>query len=370
MAYELTEGDAQHWDWLSHAAHEIELYLQRVMDDETVRTHSVSARAKSIASLLAKIRRKEAGTRAGEVTPGQIVPTGLDDVIAARVIVFSVRDRSRAIEIIRERFSILEDRNPGDDRPVDSQGYDCWHFVVNGVSNHSDLVSDNGYLSRFFSHYHGLEIQVRTVAAHAWAEFEHSLRYKSATYEHLTREGQQQVDAILRDAHVHRKQLDESLDAAMRILDDASPAKPIRTPGARTGEMETGIPVSSDSEPTGQTIDDSRLRAFLATQYPEAVTPTDKGITFALELLAAMEIADQGQLERTLSEVDSAQVASVLGLSSAVTSVRRLDDDLLARFGGEYIRRTCNAGEPPYRERRPGQLDWRWELIGKKTTQA
>jgi ppGpp synthetase/RelA/SpoT-type nucleotidyltranferase len=42
-----------------------------------------------------------------------------------------------------------------------------------------------GALAEYLGKYQGLEIQVHSVAGHAWAEYEHDIRYKSGGYREL-----------------------------------------------------------------------------------------------------------------------------------------------------------------------------------------
>ncbi|PPG35251.1 hypothetical protein C5E10_04600 [Pseudoclavibacter sp. RFBG4] len=386
MTYTLTEGDAKHWDWLPEAAREVENYLKWLMAEESVRVHEISARAKSIASLLSKIRLKETlqegrvqGADADAVPPLSSAPhesahsphpTHLDDVIAARVIVYSERDRDRAIELVRDRFSVLpnEDKNPGHGRPVGLMGYESWHFVVDGVKNPSDLIGEKSNLSVFFTKFHGLEIQIRTVAAHAWAEFEHTHRYKSSTYRSLKKEGQEQVDDILRDAHAYRKQLDQALNEAMRVLDQAAPTESFVDTADPANSAESTPPDEGNAGPTLLELSTASLRASLAQRYPTAAEPSERGLEFGVTIVRALGITSLSALEAHLDDVKSERVAALLDTEGKATTVRRLDDDLLALFGSEYIEATRKLGESPFRERRPGQLAWRWSLIKPKAT--
>lgn len=381
MTYVLTERDAKHWDWLPEAAREVENYLKWLMAEESVRVHEVSARAKSIASLLNKIRLKEVPDdqpAEGRVTDSEMTtendrsfhPTQLDDVIAARVIVYSERDRERAIELIRDRFSVLpdEDKNPGHGRPVGLMGYDSWHFVVEGLESPSDLVGEKSNLTVFFDKFHGLEIQVRTVAAHAWAEFEHTQRYKSATYRSLKKEDRDRVDDILRDAHAYRKQLDQALNEAMQVLDQAAPKESFVTSDDPDSETRLALAPAGSATSSAFDLSAQALGAILATRYVGAAHPTERGLEFGVSLVRALGITDIASLESHLDEVKSNRVAALLDTEGKATSVRRLDDDLLALFGTEYVEATSELGESPFRERRPGQLAWRWSLIQPKST--
>ncbi|GMA40280.1 GTP pyrophosphokinase [Mobilicoccus caccae] len=213
MTADLSQDDYCNWDWLPQAAREAEAVLSRLLAEPSIKAHVITARAKTIESFLKKCAHKEYPNPMAEVT----------DTVAARIITYSVTDRDRVAELVRVRFHVKEneDRNPGDERPVKKRGYDCIHLVVTGErvgSGDSGWLIRQGYLANYFKKFGGLEIQVRTVAAHAWAEFEHARRYKGEAYHAVTLHDQATVDQLFGAAADARKALDEIFESIDRVL--------------------------------------------------------------------------------------------------------------------------------------------------------
>src|SRR5699024_4379025 len=297
----------------------------RLLDESAITAHDVTARAKSIASFNRKMDRKSYSDPKREVT----------DTVAVRIITYSITDRNRAAELIRGRFHAYEDRNPGAEKDDDHRGYDCQHFVVQGELQEAEsgwLVA-GGHLARYFENFGGLEIQIRTVAAHAWAEFEHSRRYKGLQYQAISEEDRETLDIMFGAAADARRALDEAFIVIDRIL-----ARPTRTREFPEHEAyhsaDDDITLPDDEDVNGQIkVDADSLDAFLAARFPADKKSSDEGLGFACDLVAACDLNTIGELEAALNVIDGDKVRELMDTSTTVTRVRRLDDELLARFG-------------------------------------
>lgn len=341
------------WDWLPTAAAEMELYVMRLLEESGIKPHDVSARAKSIASFQRKQKIKRYANPMQEVT----------DIVAIRIITYSNTDRERSSDLIRGRFIVKdgEDRNPGEEKEKLSRrrrGYDCQHFVVlNEASGAgSDWLIAGGKLARYFKEFGGLEIQIRTVAGHAWAEFEHARRYKGVQYQSVNDQDQETIDQLFGAASDARRALDETFVAIDRIL--ARPS--VMNQSERIGE-ESKVSVTSAN--TGSPLDQSSLALLLKNRFPYDQEASEKGIAFGLELAQLCGLRTVDSLEAALEVVDSEQILALMDTSSPVTRVRRLDDELLARFGEDYIELTGMAG---FQRNRSQQLEWRFDRLRGK----
>ncbi|QNN82712.1 hypothetical protein H3H54_01815 [Brachybacterium sp. Z12] len=368
--------DYMDWDWLPGAAAEIEVYLERLLTEGSITAHVVEARSKSIASFQRKCAEKGYEDPRRQVT----------DTVAVRLIMYSDTDESRAVELIRERFEVLEDFNPGDAKPPQRRGYDCAHLVVTGEqeSQARDWLVASGDLRRYFDRFGGLEIQVRTVAAHAWAEFEHSRRYKGVGYRHVSTHDQQTIDQLFGAAADARRALDETFTAIERVL--ANPTRvdadedddqleesrfeddqaPEPQPGAADGTPGAAAGTGADGPEASPTVLDApSLKTFLAARFPDDNAGSDRGIEFACELVRACGLTTLTELARELEAIDSAEVRDLMDTTTAVTRVRRLDDELLALYGEEYISSTESIGAVG---RRGDQLRWRYDRLRDKVS--
>lgn len=339
------------WDWLPVAASEMESYVVRLLEESGIKPHDVSARAKSIGSFQRKCKDKDYGDPMGQVT----------DIVAIRIITYSNTDRARSVELLRGRFLVKEgeDRNPGNEKEDRLRGYDCHHIVITGErpDNETDWLVAGGSLARYFTDFGGLEIQVRTVAGHAWAEFEHARRYKGAQYKAISEQDRGTIDQLLGAASDARRALDETFVAIDRIL--ARPSVADESSGM-SGNM---VVESFRQEDESVALDESSLAEFLRQRFPEHEQPSKNGMEFGLRLLSASGLESLNALEAALDEVDSEKVASLMDRTVPVTQIRQLDDELLARFGEEYISRTHEIGSA---RNRAQQLEWRFDRLRGK----
>ncbi|GAB19989.1 hypothetical protein GOEFS_104_00080, partial [Gordonia effusa NBRC 100432] len=283
------------------------------------------------------------------------------DTVAVRVITYSITDRDRVAELIRGRLAVKdgEDKSPGAGRPHHRRGYDCRHIVVVGESPDAEagwLIS-GGELARYFEEFGGLEIQIRTVAAHAWAEFEHERRYKGAQYDAIGEQDQKTIDQLFGAAADARSALDETFVAIDLLL--ANPT---------TREYPVARESGGDSVPVGggsaTPIDPAKMKDFLAKRFPDAEVASEAGVKFACDLVSASGLDTIEALGSALDAVDSEQVQSLMSAGRSVTRVRRLDDELLACYGQRYIENTGHVGSVKTRAR---QLEWRYDRLRGKT---
>lgn len=354
MAQVLDAIDYRDWDWLPDAAVEVKDYLTRLLTEGSITAHAVQSRSKSIASFQEKCVRKGYEDPRRQVT----------DTVAVRLIMYSDIDKERACELVRERFACREDFNPGVHKQGTSrQGYDCAHLVVTGEAHGQArgwLVA-GGPLARYFDRFGGLEIQIRTVASHAWAEFEHSRRYKGAGYQAVSEEDRRTIDDLFREAAELRERLDATFVAIEERL-----ANPTGPAGATAAGPDEAVEETEETEAAiTDAITPASVAAYLAERFPDDAAGSEKGVAFACELLEACGIASIQQLAQELSLIDAAEVRRLMETTTPVTRVRRLDDELLALYGEDYIARTADAGTYG---RRADQLRWRYDRLRNKVT--
>ncbi len=168
------------------------------------------------------------------------------------------------------------------------------------------------------------QIQIRTVLQHAWAEFEHDIRYKGTVPQALAPD--------LNRRFTLAAGLLELADREFEVIRDR-----IRE------QMADEAPETDETDPR---IGNQELAAFLAGHYPDAGWSRDDHYTWISGLLLELGITSLRELADLLSGVDSAAIADRMGYKYPPGAVRRLDDALLAQFGNA-LRRTP-------RERPPG----------------
>lgn len=141
-----------------------EVLLRNLLEHADIDVLSVEGRAKSVTSAGEKMSRK------GYVDPLR----EMTDLAGVRIIVFLDRDVDRVVEFIRGNFREVAE-HATDHRAelgTDKVGYRSSHVIVNLGEERSKLAE--------YVRFQGLvvEVQVRTVLQHAWADILHDSSYK------------------------------------------------------------------------------------------------------------------------------------------------------------------------------------------------
>ncbi|KAH7912625.1 hypothetical protein BJ138DRAFT_755199 [Hygrophoropsis aurantiaca] len=137
----------------------------------------VSSRAKTVASFAGKIARKKYDDPC----------TAMTDLCGARVVAHTMDQVTAVCSFIRDHFEILEDQDVSTRSGPTNFSYRSHHFTVafRPHSKRTKIFSSlmfNVDIPDTALELEGLcraEIQVRTFGAHAWAELNHDLTYKS-----------------------------------------------------------------------------------------------------------------------------------------------------------------------------------------------
>jgi putative GTP pyrophosphokinase len=124
---------------------------------------TITSRVKEFESFYEKIDRKNYADAFNEN----------EDFCGARIVLYHLNDIKKVIEIISSEFYVQENEDKGTKLDINEFGYRSHHFIVK--FREEWLTTPN---------YRGLndikiEIQVRTILMHAWAEIEHKLGYKN-----------------------------------------------------------------------------------------------------------------------------------------------------------------------------------------------
>lgn len=145
-----------------------EMFVRSALEDRDYALHVVSGRAKTPESLRAKVIEKEYPDPSVQVT----------DLIGIRVITYYAEQVDKIAERLRSKV-IVDEANSLDKRSAlleaERFGYRSVH-VVGHLSRRATV--DEQYMALRGVN---LEIQIRSVLDHAWAEVEHELVYKSGS---------------------------------------------------------------------------------------------------------------------------------------------------------------------------------------------
>lgn len=145
------------------AATEIEVQIIDALKGHSLNVQLVETRAKSPDSVAEKIKRRSYGDPARQ----------FDDLLGARVITLFDHSVADAVKKLRGRFDVDDARSTDKTKGLRLRqvGYRSHHLVLKARKTGLGATAD--ILKRTY-----VEVQVRSVLSHAWAEIEHSLRYK------------------------------------------------------------------------------------------------------------------------------------------------------------------------------------------------
>jgi ppGpp synthetase/RelA/SpoT-type nucleotidyltranferase len=289
---------------LQHVTGRWTALVTTLLDDAGINYLTVTGRTKSVASFAAKAARSRPGT------PAHDDPlSGITDQVGVRVVAYLLSEVEAVAELLADQFTILDDRDMG--RETASQGrfgYASRHLLVSAADRGPDWELP-------------ASVQVRTVLQHAWAEFEHDIRYKGTVPEE------------------HAPDLDRRFTLAAGLLELAD-----REFSEIRARIQVAGPQRADqADVTDPRIDAQDLASFLTGQYADAGWSRTDHYQWISGLLLELGITSLDELAGLLTSVDSAAISGRLEYKYPPGAVRRLDDALLAVFGNRYLELHGNA---------------------------
>jgi predicted RNase H-like nuclease/ppGpp synthetase/RelA/SpoT-type nucleotidyltranferase len=281
--------------------------VTRLLDDAGINYLSVTGRAKSVASFAAKADRNVDGVPAFTDPLDQIT-----DQIGVRVITYVHSDVSAVADLLADQLTVLDDRDMGQETAREGRfGYASRHLLV--TDDDPDPAAE--------LHGRRAQVQVRTVLQHAWAEFEHAIRYKGT------------IPAE------HVPDLDRRFTLAAGLLELADQEFSVIR-----DRLQATLPEETpDVDVNDPRISAQELATFLAGQYADAGWSRTDHYEWVSGLLLELGITSLDELGALLTSVDSAALNELLGYRYPPGAVRRLDDALLAVFGTRYLSLHGNA---------------------------
>ena len=275
-----------------------------ILDDAGINYLSVTGRTKSVASFAAKAARRQDGEL---LHPDPM--RDITDQLGVRVITYVLSDVTVVADLMADQVVVRDDRDLG--RETASQGrfgYASRHLVIAldaARESHPAYTQLRGLVA---------SVQIRTVLQHAWAEFEHDIRYKGT------------VPAE------HAPDFDRRFTLAAGLLELAD-----REFSTIRDRLRIGPPERSEPEDDDPRIDPRELAAFLAGQYADAGWSRTDHYAWISGLLLELTITSLDELGDVLRPIDELDLNARMDYRYPPGAVRRLDDALLAAFGRRYI---------------------------------
>jgi ppGpp synthetase/RelA/SpoT-type nucleotidyltranferase len=304
---------ADHDDLVLAGAEAVELVIN-LLDEAGINYLTVSGRTKSVASFAEKAVRSVDGVRLYTDPLREI-----GDQLGVRVITYVRDDVDAVAELLADQVVVNDDRDLGRETASEGRfGYASRHLQIRldaarvGQPAYAHLAGRN------------VQVQIRTVLQHAWAEFEHDIRYKGT------------VPA----EHAHDFDRRFTLAAGLLELADqefATIRDRLRGPVTSAEHLE---PVTADDDPR---LDARELAAFLAGQYADAGWSRADHYAWVSGLLLELGITSLDELGDILRATDETVIRERMDYRYPPGAVRRLDDALLATYGSTYVDLHGNA---------------------------
>ncbi len=296
---------------LRDAAEQFVGLVTTILDDAGINYLSVTGRAKSVASFAAKAAKTVDGVLVFDDPLRDIT-----DQIGVRVITYVHSDVAAVAELLDDQVVVLDDRDMGQETASEGRfGYASRHLLISLDAARESQPAYEPLRGR------RAQVQIRTVLQHAWAEFEHDIRYKGE----------------IPDEHV--RDFDRRFTLAAGLLELADREFSTirdRLQAGMTGQRQE----PEDDDPR---ISPRELAAFLAGQYADAGWSRTDHYSWISGLLLELGITSLNELAEVLRPIDGAAINERMDYRYPPGAVRRLDDALLAGFGEKYVSLHGNA---------------------------
>ena len=302
--------------------------IEDVLSDAGLTYDHVTARVKEWRSLRSKSRKRRPDGTLMYPHPWQ----DIHDLIGVRVTTYHSTEIPRIIEALTEVFEVRRSVDKtAQTRVSGSFGYGSHHLILRVPPARVAPVLQ-AYAGREF------EVQIRTVLQHAWAEFEHDIRYK--------RRGNTGKLA---------PEVDRAFTLAAGLIELAD--QQFDLIAARQSATDTTAPIDLDVKFTAET-----LPGIIALLHGNTIPQSRlEHYHWLEELLHAHGLTTVAQLTELMSPANLERVKTALHYTFQPGQVRIIDDLLLAAFGEEHIAKTGTTGKFP--AQRPARLRHRLALI-------
>ena len=284
--------------------------VSRLLDEAGINYLTVTGRTKSVTSFAAKAAREINGELA---FPDPLIH--ITDQIGLRVITYLIDDVQAVVDVLGDELQLLGDLDMGAVTAEQGRfGYASRHLLVSVKEG-----SAAGELEPLRGH--SAQVQVRTVLQHAWAEFEHEIRYKGTIPDE------------------HASDLDRRFTLAAGLLELAD---------REFTEIRNRLRANAPQELPGADADDPRLTSvelsdYLSATFPAAGWSRADHYDWMAGLLLELGITSIEELGGLVASIDTDAVDARMAYKYPAGAVRRLDDALLAVFGRTYVSLHGNA---------------------------
>lgn len=294
----------------------VERIVRECLKHREIKVNSVTSRAKEPESF------EEKAAKPSDVDPG--VPKYRDplreitDLAGVRVITFFPDTLGDVERVIYEQFDVIERVNKNDALIENERfGYQSIHFLVTLKAPRTNLPEFERFGQAI------VEVQVRTVLQHAWAEIEHDIQYKSALA--IPGEINRRFMALAALLELADREFQDIRDADRRLEQEAQ------------ARVEGG---NLDVEITPNT-----LKVYLDRRLGSDNRISNASYDWLARVLKNLGFTTLAQIDTCIAPYDDDEVSrAVVGYRQGQTT--RFEQTVLAGMGETFIARHPFAKEP------------------------
>jgi ppGpp synthetase/RelA/SpoT-type nucleotidyltranferase len=294
----------------------IQAAIEARLRDDGLNYHLVKGRVKSAESVRGKLSKT--GTDGTPKYPNGL--DDLDDILGVRVITYIEPDVANVVTALAGQFRVLETTDKKAQQVNKGVlGYAAHHLILE-VGPDNTPGGCAGCIGQRF------EVQVKTVLQHAWAEFEHDIRYKAVGA----------IPPAIDRAFTLASGLIELADNEFVKIHEAVAREDANLPADAQGRAE---PITPDA-----------LSEVLLAELPDHPRSKKEQYEWLVNLLNAMGITTVEEAVGLIGSADWNHVRERMAYKFPAGHVRIVDDLLLKEFGDQYIEETKSLGDDRARE--------------------
>lgn len=281
-----------------------------------IKVSSVEARAKDPASFgkKAALPLDEDPNKPRYASPLEQIT----DLAGVRVIAYFPSTLSEIDKILSEEFTVVERSNKGAELiEEDRFGYQSIHYLVRLKPSRSRLPEYEPFADAI------VEVQVRTILQHAWAEIEHDIQYKSSSV--IPSEIRRRFTALAGMLEIADREFQAIQDDDRRLTVEARS----RVEG---GQLET-VEITPDA-----------LKAFLDRKLGPDGRISDFSYDWTSRLLRRLGFRTLEQVERCIRGYDDDALSRMAG-GTRQGQTSRFEYMLFAGMGENFLRRHILANQ-------------------------
>lgn len=289
---------------------------EEALKRRSVQTHSIEARAKDPGSFGKKAAKP---SKHDPTKPMYAAPlTQITDLAAIRLITFFPRTIEQIDLMLKEEFAVLEQFDKGEALMEEERfGYKSVHYLV--TLNDARVALPEYQRFRAAK----VEVQVRTILQHAWAEIEHDIQYKSSA-------------AIPRDIKRRFMSLSGLLEIADRefqAIQDADRDLTERAEGLINAGQLDKVEVTPGA-----------LKTYLDRRLGPDGRMSDFSYDWTVRLLRKLGFTTIAQVDECIRAYDDDKL-SRLAFGTRQGQLNRFEEMLLAGLGEKFVERHLYANE-------------------------